>query len=92
MRVKIPWVDALAQSQEQAQTGASKTQEEKPLELDLTPKRMSDSYFSAVSQILTFMQVVRRYFLLLTIICQVLPLAEDKWLLDTYLNASGRIR
>ncbi|OKL58855.1 hypothetical protein UA08_05693 [Talaromyces atroroseus] len=71
MRVKIPWVDALAQSQEQARAGraASKSQEEEPLQLDLTPKRMSDSYFSAV-----------------------LPLAEDKWLLDTYLNASGRIR
>lgn len=23
---------------------------------------------------------------------QVLPLAQDKWLLDTYLNASGHIR
>lgn len=23
---------------------------------------------------------------------QVLPLAQDKWLLDTYLNANGQIR
>lgn len=23
---------------------------------------------------------------------QVLPLAQDKWLLDSYLNATGRIR
>lgn len=23
---------------------------------------------------------------------QILPLAQDKWLLDTYLNASGHIR
>jgi acyl-coenzyme A thioesterase 9 len=46
MRVKTPWVDALAQSREQQanNTGAN----EPPPKPDLTPKRMSDSYFSGV--------------------------------------------
>ncbi|EED23764.1 acyl-CoA thioester hydrolase, putative [Talaromyces stipitatus ATCC 10500] len=70
MRVKIPWVDALAQSRKQSKAGEPITfQDEELAKPDLTPKRMSDSYFAAT-----------------------IPLAEDKWLLDEYLNASGRIR
>ncbi|KAH8428755.1 putative acyl-CoA thioester hydrolase [Aspergillus melleus] len=67
MRVKTPWVEALTKSRENAQSGqASSTPLAKP---DLTPKKMSDSFYSAI-----------------------LPLAQDKWLLDSYLNASGHIR
>ncbi|KAL1968816.1 hypothetical protein VTN77DRAFT_1177 [Rasamsonia byssochlamydoides] len=69
MRVKTPWLDALTQSREQAKHGDGKAAAEAAPKPDLTPKKMSDSYFSAV-----------------------LPLAQDKWLLDTYLNASGHIR
>lgn len=51
MRVKIPWVDALAQSKEESQAGESGTRQEKePIVPDLTPRKMSDSYFAAVSQ------------------------------------------
>ncbi|KAL2852826.1 HotDog domain-containing protein [Aspergillus pseudoustus] len=66
MRVKTPWIDALNKSREAGQSGQPEAPRPKP---DLTPKRMSDSFYSAI-----------------------LPLAQDKWLLDTYLNASGNIR
>ncbi|RAH77067.1 Thioesterase/thiol ester dehydrase-isomerase [Aspergillus japonicus CBS 114.51] len=68
MRVKTPWIEALTKSREAAQSGQAGAPytSGKP---DLTPKRMSDSYYKAI-----------------------LPLAQDKWLLDTYLNASGHIR
>ncbi|KAL2867904.1 putative acyl-CoA thioester hydrolase [Aspergillus lucknowensis] len=66
MRVKTPWIEALTKSREAWQSGQPDTPHPKP---DLTPKRMSDSFYSAI-----------------------LPLAQDKWLLDTYLNASGNIR
>ncbi|PWY86204.1 Thioesterase/thiol ester dehydrase-isomerase [Aspergillus heteromorphus CBS 117.55] len=67
MRVKTPWVDALTKSRETAQS--SQTAPAPSAKPDLTPKKMSDSYY-----------------------CAVLPLAQDKWLLDSYLNASGHIR
>ncbi|KAL5363610.1 HotDog domain-containing protein [Aspergillus floccosus] len=66
-RVKTPWIEALTKSREDAKTAeGAGTPPAKP---DLTPKKMSDSYYSVV-----------------------LPLAQDKWLLDSYLNASGHIR
>ncbi|KAE8150158.1 HotDog domain-containing protein [Aspergillus avenaceus] len=67
MRVKTPWIEALTKSREDA--NLSKGVPESVAEPDLTPKKMSDSYYSAI-----------------------LPLAQDKWLLDTYLNATGHIR
>ncbi|KXG52532.1 uncharacterized protein PGRI_088160 [Penicillium griseofulvum] len=68
MRVKTPWIDALTQSREAEKAGPEEKagQSVKP---DVSPKKMSDSYYSAI-----------------------LPLAQDKWLLDSYLNASGHIR
>lgn len=46
MRVKTPWVEALTKSRENAKSGeASSTPLAKP---DLTPKKMSDSFYSAV--------------------------------------------
>ncbi|KAB8239827.1 HotDog domain-containing protein [Aspergillus alliaceus] len=67
MRVKTPWIEALTKSREDAKSDKGVSAPvAKP---DLTPKKMSDSYYSAI-----------------------LPLAQDKWLLDTYLNASGHIR
>ncbi|KAJ6063990.1 hypothetical protein N7499_012670 [Penicillium canescens] len=68
MRVKTPWIDALTQSREAAKAG-SQENAAKVIKPDLTPKKMSDSAYSAV-----------------------LPLAQDKWLLDSYLNSSGHIR
>lgn len=47
MRVKVPWVDALAQSRQQA--GQATIEDGEPVKPDLTPRRMSDSYFAAVS-------------------------------------------
>jgi acyl-coenzyme A thioesterase 9 len=66
MRVKTPWIEALTKSREDAQSSQTPRAQGKP---DLTPKKMSDSYYSAI-----------------------LPLSQDKWLLDSYLNASGHIR
>ncbi|KAJ5320339.1 hypothetical protein N7508_000622 [Penicillium antarcticum] len=68
MRVKTPWIDALTQSREAAKAD-SQANAAKAIKPDLTPKKMSDSAYSAV-----------------------LPLAQDKWLLDSYLNSSGHIR
>ncbi|THC89337.1 hypothetical protein EYZ11_011220 [Aspergillus tanneri] len=66
MRVKTPWIEALTKSRENAQSDPTSAVRAHP---DLSPKKMSDSYYRAI-----------------------LPLAQDKWLLDTYLNASGHIR
>lgn len=47
MRVKTPWIDALTKRREEAKSGQpSPSPKEKP---DLAPKKMSDSYYSAVS-------------------------------------------
>jgi hypothetical protein len=46
MRVKTPWVEALNKSRETAQQGQTEAPRAKA---DLTPKKMSDSYYSAVS-------------------------------------------
>ena len=48
MRVKTPWIDALTQSREaerDSQNGVQASQSVKP---DVTPKKMSESYYSAV--------------------------------------------
>ena len=46
MRVKTPWVDALAKQREEARSGQKQgAPSAKP---DLTPKKMSDSHYSAV--------------------------------------------
>lgn len=46
MRVKTPWVEALAQKREEARSDQKgPAPSAKP---DLTPKKMSDSYYSAV--------------------------------------------
>lgn len=47
MRVKTPWIEALTKSRETAKSsqGATAAPSAKP---DLTPKKMSDSYYSAV--------------------------------------------
>ncbi|KAJ5368298.1 uncharacterized protein N7496_008058 [Penicillium cataractarum] len=69
MRVKTPWIEALTRSREAERESKAGVSPPTPVKPDLTPKKMSDSYYSAI-----------------------LPLAQDKWLLDTYLNASGHIR
>ncbi|EKV19727.1 Acyl-CoA thioester hydrolase, putative [Penicillium digitatum] len=68
MRVKTPWIDALTQSRE-AEKAGPQVKAGQSVKRDISPKKMSDSYYSAI-----------------------LPLAQDKWLLDSYLNASGHIR
>lgn len=50
MRVKTPWIDALTQSREQAKQGEGKAAAETTPKPDLTPRKMSDSYFSAVGR------------------------------------------
>lgn len=46
MRVKTPWIDALKKQREEAKSQKAPTSTAEP---DLTPKKMSDSYYSAVS-------------------------------------------
>jgi acyl-coenzyme A thioesterase 9 len=104
MRVKTPWVDALAQSREQNAGDVAAGQavsSASSLEPDLTPRKMSDSYFAVVSPF-PHLSVGRIWvasgcdlfpFVYADFVDdEVLPLAQDKWLLDSYLNASGRIR
>ncbi|KAJ6108078.1 hypothetical protein N7523_009401 [Penicillium sp. IBT 18751x] len=69
MRVKTAWIDALTASREAAKAAKDGEPEAPRVKPDLTPKKMSDSFYSAI-----------------------LPLGQDKWLLDHYLNASGHIR
>jgi acyl-coenzyme A thioesterase 9 len=47
MRVKTPWIDALTQSRE-AQKADAQQSGQQNIKPDLTPKKMSDSYYSAV--------------------------------------------
>ena len=47
MRVKTPWIDALTQSRE-AQKADPQQSSRQNIMPDLTPKKMSDSYYSAV--------------------------------------------
>jgi acyl-coenzyme A thioesterase 9 len=50
MRVKTPWIDALTKQRSDAALGRTEQQPEtESAKPDLTPKRMSDSYYSAVS-------------------------------------------
>jgi hypothetical protein len=46
LRVKMPWVDALNQSRAGASSGAKGSSS--PPKPDLTPRRMSDSYYAGV--------------------------------------------
>ena len=88
MRVRTPWIEALRKQREEGSdpTEISSTPATPP-NRDLTPKKMSDS----------FHRVVRTIFHTgdpdwLTDSDQVIPLAQDPWLLDNYLNANGQIR
>ena len=48
MRVKTPWIEALTKSQEAARESKEGVPPPTPVNPDLTPKKMSDSYYSAV--------------------------------------------
>jgi hypothetical protein len=48
MRVKTPWIDALTQSREAARESTEGLPPATPVKPDLTPKKMSDTYYSAV--------------------------------------------
>ena len=47
MRVKTPWIDALSQRRE-AEKIDPRQKGQQTIKRDLTPKRMSDSFYSAV--------------------------------------------
>ena len=47
MRVKTPWIDALTQARE-AQKAGPQDNSAQSVKRDLSPKKMSDSYYSAV--------------------------------------------
>lgn len=89
MRVRIPWIEALTMQREQ-ENGPAKL----PIppaglsNRDLLPKKMSDSFHRVVC-ICTLIGYIR---LTTWLNMQVIPLAQDPWLLDNYLNANGRIR
>lgn len=48
MRVKTPWIEALTQSREAARESREGVPPPTPVKPELTPKKMSDSYYSAV--------------------------------------------
>jgi hypothetical protein len=48
MRVKTPWIDALTASREAAKTAKDGETAAPSVKPDLTPKKMSDSHYSAV--------------------------------------------
>lgn len=50
MRVKTPWIEALTQSREASRQleDGNTTAAAQPAKADVTPKKMSDSYYSAV--------------------------------------------
>lgn len=52
MRVKTPWIDALTASREAARNSKAGVEAPPPVKPDLTPKKMSDSHYSAVCLIL----------------------------------------
>ena len=88
MRVRTPWIEALRKQREEGSdpTKISSTPVI-PLNRDLTPKKMSDSFHRVVRAIFH-----TRDLDWLTDSDQVIPLAQDPWLLDNYLNANGQIR
>lgn len=47
MRVKTPWIDALTQTREAEKAGPQEKAGQK-VTPDVSPKKMSDSYYSAV--------------------------------------------
>ena len=47
MRVKTPWIDALTQSRE-AEKAGPQVKAGQSVKRDISPKKMSDSYYSAV--------------------------------------------
>lgn len=99
MRVKTPWVDALAQSREQqaASDGAkSDGTEETPAKPDLTPKRMSDSYFSGVRNFCFFVvceaaNEIDRFFLWLRISGCWIPISMLRAVFGMYALKRGII-
>lgn len=48
MRVKTPWIDALTKSREEAAKAGKEAAPAPSIKPDLTPKKMSDSYYRAV--------------------------------------------
>lgn len=87
MRVRIPWIEALTKQREQEKRPAKQsiTPPESP-NRNLLPKRMSDSFHKVVCTSIGCIHSSAWWKL------QIIPLAQDPWLLDNYLNANGRIR
>lgn len=56
MRVKTPWIDALTQTRE-AETAGPQEKAGQKVTPDVSPKKMSDSYYSAVR--ILFLYLVR---------------------------------
>ena len=56
MRVKTPWIDALTQTREAEKAGPQEKAGQK-VTPDVSPKKMSDSYYSAVR--ILFLYLVR---------------------------------
>lgn len=54
MRVKTPWIDALTQIRE-AQKAEPQDKAAQSVKRDVSPKKMSDSYYSAVRVILLYL-------------------------------------
>ena len=83
MRTRTPFIEALRNQQEN-KTAPPVSAED--VQRDLSPKSMSDS-FTRVVRHMTSLSPFNP-----TDSIQILPLAHDPWLLDSYINSSGHIR
>ncbi|MCJ1428410.1 hypothetical protein MMC29_006320 [Sticta canariensis] len=88
MRVKTPWIEALRKQRKQGSDPitTSDTSAKAP-ERDLRPKKMSESYHRVVRNLTGKIPCLTELTPTL-----IIPLAQDPWLLDNYLNANGHIR
>jgi len=77
-RVKTPWIEALTKSREEARAAAAVAVGGGPKDANTTS--------TAAKVDTTPKKMSDSHYSV------VLPLAQDKWLLDSYLNATGHIR
>lgn len=88
MRVKTPWIEALRTQRKQGSDPITTSDtSSKPPEHNLRPKKMSDSYHRVVRNLTGEIPCLIELTPTL-----IIPLAQDPWLLDNYLNANGHIR
>jgi acyl-coenzyme A thioesterase 9 len=83
MRTRTPFIEAFRKQQENKIAPPTSTED---VQRNLSPKSMSDSFTRVVHHMTPFPSFHPADLI------QILPLAHDPWLLDSYINSSGHIR